>query len=142
MNLKNVLVMLFIVAISLVGLLTWVTQMNNDYGMTVGTTFNSTLNSVNLVNNLTNISKDLADSASEESGANTGGGITALVSKSLTAITILPELLGLVPSIMNDFMGVLKIPETIQQIVRILFISVFALTIAYLLILGVQKFTS
>lgn len=128
-----------VVAVSIFAILSMISHFNESYGTNVGYSFNSTMNSVALINNVTSLTNDQASATQNVEGSGTSDPQTNLVERSLRIITIIPRLLGLVTHMFNDAILILDIPETYGNIAIGVFVFSFTILFAYLLLIGVKR---
>lgn len=141
MEFKNIFISLVVVIIGFMGIFALVNQFNTDYGTQAGDTFNNTANQVKLYQNTTQLSISASENlATTEASGQSSGSVSDLIKQSLSTIKLLPRLAGMSEAIIRDIgSGVLKIPSSIIELGIALFVFIFALTIAYLLLIGSKK---
>lgn len=132
------------IAVVIVGVIAYfwlIGSWNTAYGQTVGNSSNATYNEVTLLMS-TSISQ-LGVNASNATITPSGGGPATssadLVSRGLGVITTIPVMLGLIPAIFNDGAYLLGIPQQYVSIASTIFIFLFAILFAYLIIIGVRR---
>jgi len=64
---------------------------------------------------------------------------TGIIRRSLRTIGLIDDLVGLVPSLIKEGAVALNIPESYYRIAQTLFWIIFAITLAYLLLLGARR---
>jgi hypothetical protein len=141
MDFKNIFIGLGVMLIGIIGVFGILNSWNSYYSMDVGSTFNDTLSGVQDITDNTmdeiKISSGLSTQTAEGAGQDTP--TEEIAKQSVSTIKLMPKLIGLVPSLLNDIGSIIGIPVEIVAIGVSLFIIVFALTFAYLLLLGVRR---
>ena len=140
MEYKNVFISIGIVLIALIGITQLIGQWNNDYSATAGSTLNRTFTHMQQISNDTLISTGRSSAIDTQTVEGTGqtSSTSNLIQKSLSTIKRVPQLLGLVPSLLNDAASIIGVPTIIVDIIVTIFFFVFALTFAYLLLIGAK----
>lgn len=143
MEIKDVFVSVGVMIVGLIAVLSWINGLNGFYGTTVGSSFNSTLDSVNTLarNNFADIGETIGENTQIQSGAGEEDQTNSLIQKSRSTFQKVTTMLGLVPSMLNDAGELIGIPDSIMDVGRILFLGVFGITMAYLFLLGVKSLT-
>lgn len=139
MEYETILQALAVVAIGIVAFLGLMNFYNTSYTDDVGTSFNTTLNSVQVITNVTSLGSNVGNNTQSIQGGSATDANTDLVQRSLRVITALPVLLGLVPDLFYEAAQIIGIPETYINLGAAVFIFGFALLTAYLLLLGVKR---
>lgn len=127
-----------VVAASIFGILSIVNFYNDSYDTNIGSTFNTTMNRVAIINNITSFRSDSAGATQDIEGSGSTDPQTNLVTRSLRVITLLPRLLGLIPDMMYAGADMAMIPDAYQDIAVGIFVFSFVLLFAYLLLLGAK----
>lgn len=127
-----------VVAASIFGILSMLNFYNDSYDMNVGSTFNSTMNRVAVINNITKITADASGSTQTIEGSGPSSAQTSLIQSSLSFIKILPQLIGLVPDMIYAGADMIGIPDTYQSLAVGVFVFAFVLLFAYLLLIGAK----
>lgn len=138
MEYDKVFIAVAVVAASIFGVLSMLNFYNDSYDMTVGSTFNSTMNRVEIINNITSFRSDSADATQDIEGSGSTDPQTNLVTRSLRIITLLPRLLGLIPDMLSAGADMVGIPTAYQDLAVGVFVFSFVLLFAYLLLLGAK----
>lgn len=128
-----------VVAVSVFAIMSLLSFYNDSYNLTIGSSFNNTLNSVEIINNITSMTNEQADATQSIEGSGSSDSQTNLVERSLRIIVILPRLLGLVPDIMREGALVLGVPEAYVNVAVGVFVFSFVLLLAYILLNGVRR---
>lgn len=139
MEYKDVFISVAIVAIAVIGILGYVSSMNEAYGDTAGSSFNETMLHVNVIGNITSIGNTVGGNTQTEDGAGDSDTQQNIIKQSLRTLKVVPQLLGIVPALISDAQKIAGAPDWIVNILRAIFIFVFALTFAYILILGAKR---
>jgi len=118
---------------------------NDSYGTSVGENeqFNNTVNKVinDLQRDFVNKSLDYASSTQPEEGAGTSDDLgESAWSRAFKSLGLIDDLIGLIPSLIKSAAISLNIPEIYWQIGQAVFWIAFAITLLYVLILGVNNF--
>lgn len=127
-----------VIAASIFGIMSMLNFYNDSYDMTVGSTFNSTLNRVAIISNVTSFRSDGAEATQDIDGSGSTDPQTNLVTRSLRIITLLPRMLGLIPDMMYAGADMAGIPIEYQDLAIGVFVFSFVLLFAYLLLLGAK----
>jgi hypothetical protein len=133
-------------AILLIGIVAFVglgLDFNTAYGTELGNDINGTTTALNsgIYGNLSVISGNVGNAANPEEGQGSGGDSESLGRRALRIIQFLPDLMGLPMAVLRDFGAIFGVPSIIIDVAVFAFIFAFVLTLAYLLLLGVGKFT-
>lgn len=130
-----------VVLVCIIAIFSFITNWNNTYGQNVGSSFNNTYSDVAvLINtNMFNLSTQVANNTNTQSGAGTTSVNIDLASRALSVITSLGAMLGLIPALFTDGALLLGIPSVYAGIAGWIFIFMFAILFAYLLIIGVRR---
>jgi hypothetical protein len=139
MEYRDVFVSLAVVVVGIVGILGLMSDWNTAYSQNAGASFNQTLTHVQLLNNLTGISNDVAGNTQTEDGSGETDAQAGLIKQSLSTLKKIPVLLGLVPALYSDAASILGAPSWLVAVGRVVFLFVFAITFAYLLLLGAKR---
>lgn len=138
MEYDKVFMAIAVVAASIFSILSIMNFYNDSYGMNAGSTFNSTLNSVQIIQNATSFRSDSAAATQDVEGSGSTDPQTNLVTRSLRVITLLPRLLGLVPDMLYAGATMIGLPPEYQELGVDVFVFSFVLLFAYLLLLGAK----
>lgn len=138
MEYDKVFMAITVVAASIFGILSMLNFYNDSYDMNVGSTFNSTMNRVAVINNITKITADASGSTQTIEGSGPSSAQTSLIQSSLSFIKILPQLIGLVPDMIYAGADMIGIPDTYQSLAVGVFVFAFVLLFAYLLLIGAK----
>lgn len=128
-----------VVAVSVFAIMSLLSFYNDSYNLTLGSSFNNTLNSVEIINNITSMTDEQAAATQNIEGSGSSDSQTNLVERSLRIIVILPRLLGLIPDIMREGALVLGVPEAYVNVAVGVFVFSFVLLLAYILLNGVRR---
>lgn len=141
MEFEKVFTSIGITLIVLIGFFTLIQSWNTSYGTSVGTELNSTYTHIETLTTATmyNMSVTTGNATITSSGGSDDSTQANLVKRSLQIITNIPELLGLVPALFNDFSTLLGIPPIYREIATWLFIFSFVVLFAYLLLIGARR---
>lgn len=128
-------------AVILVGIFVFfplATDFNKEYGSSLGDDLSTTRTNVEdmLSSNLSDISTQTGDSISPTSGAAASSNEEGLISRSTEAISKFGTLITIIPTAMGEAGSALGIPDNIVEIAKYVFIFTFAITFAYVLLLG------
>lgn len=138
MEYDKVFMAIAVVAASIFSIMSILNFYNDSYDMNVGGTFNSTLDSVEIIGNITSFRSDSAAATQDVEGSGSTDSQTNLVTRSLRIITLLPRLLGLVPDMLYAGAIMMEIPDAYQDLAVGVFVFSFVLLFAYLLLLGAK----
>ena len=116
---------------------------NNAYGSTLGeeSQFNNTKTRVETMLQTSFVDEGLTygESTQPTAGAGSDGDQQDnMIKRALRTIGLIDDLIGLIPALMKDGAAALNIPQIYWQIGQALFYIIFAITLAYLLILGAR----
>ena len=140
MELEKLFAVVIVMAIGITGVLTFINYHNASYGTTAGVSFNDTLNKVDLIDNASSITIGSANNIP----GNTNGGATNTISnlaqRALSIITVPFQLIGLIPSMIQNAGVLLGIPPIYASAAVYSFYFSFSMLIAYLLIIGFRRF--
>lgn len=139
MEYKDVFASLAVVLICVIGFLGWINFLNGEYGTSVGNEFNSTLSRVDLLSNLTALSTGASQNTIAENGAAPGDSQENFARRALGTLTLLPTMLGIVPDVLYEGSEIIGVSDTVVNIAVLVFMFAFALTFAYILILGIKQ---
>jgi hypothetical protein len=117
------------------------TDFNKEYGSNIGDSLSETRNKVEgmLYSNLSDMSVQTGNTVNPESGAGDTSKEEGLIRRSTEAIGKFGKLITIVPTAMGEAGDALGIPEQIVEIGKYMFIFAFAITFAYVLLLGAQS---
>ena len=138
MEYDKVFMAIAVVAASIFSIMSILNFYNDSYDMTVGGTFNSTLDSVEIIGNITSFRSDSAAATQDVEGSGSTDPQTNLVTRSLRIITLLPRLLGLVPDMLYAGAIMVGVPTAFLDLAVGVFVFSFVLLFAYLLLLGAK----
>lgn len=141
MELEDVFISGMVVLVAIIGILSWLSGMNSAYDMTAGSSFNATLTHTQglLDTNLSNMGLNVANNTQLAEGPGTSDQEQSLLEQSRSTFSLLTDLLGIIPSMIEDGATIIGIPEAYTSIAKWTFLFVFGLTIAYILLLGVKS---
>lgn len=139
MDIKEVLISVAVVVIALFGIFAFMGNLNASYGTSMGDTFNESININDLLQNVTSAGTDLASTTQAVEASAQESQTDSLYSQARSAFSITTRLLGIVPKLIKQAAIAFKIPEPYWKVGQAIFISVFGLTIAYILLLGVRR---
>jgi hypothetical protein len=140
MDPKDLFITVGVVLIAIIGGITFIAGLDNNYEGQISQQVDSIKHTQRVLNNsFSSMGVELGDSVNPAEGGGVGEGTINLATRSLRAITALPKLLGIIPTALRDGAVSLGIPETYASIAIIIFIGVFGITIAYLLITGARS---
>jgi hypothetical protein len=141
MEIKDVFISGMVIVVAIVGVLAWISSLNNAYDTTVGSTFNTTMNQVQTVvyANLSGLAVSTANNTQVAEGGGSSDQQASITSQSGGSLRLATRLLGIIPSIIDDGAQLLGIPAQYTLIARYTFLFVFGITIAYILYLGVRS---
>lgn len=144
MEIKDVVVSSMVVLVAVIAITSWINNLNTAYSTTAGSSFNSTLSSTQslLQTNMSNIAVVVANNTQVQEGAGTSDQEQSLLEQSRGTFSILTDLLGIIPSMIEDGAEILDIPDEYTFVAKWTFLFVFGLTIAYLFLLGVKSWIS
>ena len=144
MDLEKVVFSLGVVLVCGLAILTSISFYDDAYGTDIAGTYDDQLQEAyNLTNtNLEEIGLAVGQNSIPQSGSTGDTQEAGLLSQGWSTITKLGDLLGLVPSLIGSAASSLGIPNAYVKVAKWVFLLVFGLTIAYILLLGVKKFTS
>lgn len=145
MDFKEVLIGVGFALVLIVAVFGMTGSWNDAYGTSVGenSQFNATVAKIttDLNRDLVNKSLDYAGSTQTEEGAGTSDDLgTSAWSRAFRSLGLVDDLIGLIPSLIKSGAVALNIPEIYWKIAQAVFWIAFAITLMYLLILGVNKF--
>lgn len=138
MEYDKVFMAIVVVAASIFGIMSMLNFYNDSYDLTLGSSFNSTVNRVAIINNVTSITADASGSTQTIEGSGPTNAQTGLIQSSLSFIKILPQLIGLVPDMIYAGADMVGIPDTYQSLAVGVFVFSFVLLFAYLLLIGAK----
>lgn len=144
MDFKEVLLGVGFALVLIIAFFGFTNSLNDAYGTSVGqnTEFNATINKVvnDLQRDFVNKSIDYAGSTQPEEGQGTSdtAGESAWT-RAFRSLGLIDDLIGLIPSLLNEAGNALNVPEIYVSIAKAVFWIAFAITLMYLLILGVNK---
>jgi hypothetical protein len=139
MEYRDVFISLAVVVVGIVAILGLANDWNTSYGNNAGSTFNQTLTRVSILTNLTDISSSVAGNTQTPDGAGETEAQAGLIKQSLSTLKKIPVLMGLVPDLLSDGAAILGAPSWLVTIGRVVFLFVFAITFAYILLLGAKR---
>lgn len=144
MEIKDVVISGMVVLVAVIAITGWLGSMNTAYNMNAGASFNTTISHTQtlLNTNLSSMSKNVANNTQIAEGAGTSDQEQGLLEQSRGTFSILTDLLGIIPSMIEDGASIVGIPSEYTFIAKWTFLFVFGLTIAYILLLGVKSFVS
>lgn len=144
MEFKDLFTSMAIVLIGVIAFFSIAGDFNTTYGTDLGNDMNDTRTHVQdmLQSNLSIVSGEASEATQASEGASLGSGETGLATRALRVITGIPKLFGMVPSLIREGANVLDIPDSIQDVGVWVFLFASALTLAYLLLLGVSRVMS
>lgn len=139
MDIKEVLIAVSVLVIALIGIFAFVGNLNASYGGTMGSTFNKSIDVSALLNNVTNTGTELGSTTQPDEASAQDSQTDNLITQSRSAFSITTRLLGIVPKLIKQAAIALQIPEAYWKVGQAIFLSVFALTLAFILLLGVRR---
>jgi hypothetical protein len=141
MDFQQIFTTIAIICVGILAVFGLTTYWNTSYGTNVTAGFNQTTQHVqSMTQSMTgNLSTQSANNTYTQSGAGTGTTTTDLINRGLGVVTLLPQMLGIIPSMLQDGALILGIPPEYTALATAVFLFGFALLFAYLLIIGVKR---
>lgn len=139
MEIKDVFVSLVVVFVATVAIFTWMTDWNEKYDDTAGSTFNNSMARTTLFSNISKIGVSVGNNTQQQEGGAPTSNEEGLIQQGRSTISLAADMVGLVPALMSDSAAIIGIPESYQDAARIAFWFVFGITIAYIVLLGVKS---
>lgn len=132
-----------VVVIGLIAFFSLATDLNLQYGSDIGSNLSSTRDRVQglIVTDLNTTANSAGASILPQSGADEGDEDQNLLRRARNTLSQFNNLLGLPASVIRDAGDVLSVPELMTDIAVWTFYFTFALTMAYLLLLGIRRIT-
>lgn len=140
MDYKQVFISLVVVFVAAFAIFGFVGSLNKGYsyaGADLDTEFYATFGVMNKT--LETLATDVGQNTRNDAGATLEAPSEGIISKAWSTFQQLPTLLSLVPALLSDAARLLEIPSVYVSAAQWIFIFAFSLTMAYLLLLGVQR---
>jgi len=134
---RSLIVSLGVVVVGLIAFFGLSDSLNFHYGTDVGSNFNGTQSEIRSLigSNLSSIADQAGSSVEAREGAEIGEDAQGnLALRALSVITKLPTLMGVVTSAIWEGGLAIGIPNEVLEVALWVFIAVFAITVAYVLV--------
>lgn len=140
MEFQQIFVTFAVVMIGVISIFTLMNYYNVSYGTNIAGNFSNTAGHIqNVTGSITGLATTSANNTYVTSGAGSGSTSADLINRGLSVITLLPNLLGIAPSLISDGAVIMDIPATYVNIAIAVFMFGFAILLAYMLIVGVRR---
>lgn len=139
MEYKDVFISIGVVLIGMFGIFGMIAQWNINYSTTAGSSFNETLNKISLINNISDVGNSVGSNTQTAEGSGETDPQGSLIKQSLSTLKKIPAMVGIFNSLLWDSARTMQIPDVITGIALTIFMFIFGLTFAYILLLGAKK---
>jgi hypothetical protein len=135
---------LAVVLVAILSIFGLTASWNAEYGSSLGVDeeFNGTLTRVSNILGTDFVDKGLEYGKSTQPNEGAGSDEdeqTGIIRRSLRTIGLIDDLVGLVPTLIKEGATALNVPESYWRVAVTLFWIIFAITLAYLLLLGARR---
>jgi hypothetical protein len=140
MEFGKVFVTLGVVMIAIIAIMSFISSLNTTYSENLGNTFNNTLNITQRYNTIAGYGQEVGGTAIlSNTTAGQENAQAGLITRAVKTIVKIPELFSIIPAMINDLSVAADIPTEYVNIGIAVFFFISALTIATILLLGVNK---
>lgn len=145
MDIKDVFVSVAVVLIGMIAVLTFMSQINTEYNTNLGGTFNNSMKQVQLLQNVRDVGGTVGNNTQFPEGGGEEDIDKLLGRKSLSTFSKVTKMLGIIPSLIGDAGNIISGAVGLDgdnlyvEIAQFIFVAVFAILLAFILLLGVKR---